>query len=195
MRSPYDWIGRAGLVLAVAGALNWLLVGLFEWNFVSWVLTDSATQVATTGERIAYVIVGVGGVLAIPMLAATFARARRREPGQRQRPVTSEPDDDMAFYLGAPKHRSDPATHERPSGGDTRAPLRAHDSIAQAQSELSIPMRKTEPTITRAEEPVSMPADEADTTRIAVPQQEAYESLRHGRVEESDEDYEERRAA
>ena len=79
MRNPYDWIGRIGLILAIVGALNWLLVGLFEWNLVKWIFTDSATQpVENVAERIVYIIVGVGGALAIPMVAATLSRARGR---------------------------------------------------------------------------------------------------------------------
>jgi uncharacterized membrane protein YuzA (DUF378 family) len=78
MRNPYDLIGRIGLVLAVVGALNWLLVGLFEWNLVKWIFTDSATQtVGSVGERIVYIVIGVGGALAIPMIAATLSRGRR----------------------------------------------------------------------------------------------------------------------
>ncbi len=76
MRNPYDWIGRIGLVLAIIGAVNWLLVGLFEWNLVAWIFADSATQTATTGERVIYIIVGLGGLIAIPMVAATLSRAR-----------------------------------------------------------------------------------------------------------------------
>lgn len=79
MRNPYDVIGRIGVVLAVLGALNWLLVGLFEWNLVRAVFTDSATQnVASLGERITYIVVGIGGVVAIPMIAATLSRGRTR---------------------------------------------------------------------------------------------------------------------
>src|SRR5512141_429696 len=80
MRNPYDAIGRLGLLLAIVGAINWLLVGIFEWNLVKWIFTQSGTQtVDNLGERIVYIVVGVGGVLAIPMLAATLARARGRD--------------------------------------------------------------------------------------------------------------------
>jgi uncharacterized membrane protein YuzA (DUF378 family) len=80
MRSNrYDWLTRTGLALAVFGAVNWLLVGLFEWNFVQWIFTSSATQeVSSVGARLVYVVIGAGGIVAIPMLAATFGRSRRR---------------------------------------------------------------------------------------------------------------------
>jgi len=78
MRNPYDWLGRLGMLLAIIGAINWLLVGLFQYNLVKAIFTSSGTQDASTGERIVYIVVGVGGVLAIPMLAATLGRARGR---------------------------------------------------------------------------------------------------------------------
>lgn len=78
MAKAYDWIGRIGLLLAVIGALNWLLVGLFEWNLVAAIFTDSGTQnVANTAERVVYILVGIGGIIALPMLAATLSRGRR----------------------------------------------------------------------------------------------------------------------
>jgi len=75
MASRYDWIGRLGVLLAVVGALNWGLIGLFEWNLVAAILGDTATVVATTAERVVYVLVGIGGVIAIPMLYGTLTRA------------------------------------------------------------------------------------------------------------------------
>lgn len=88
-RNPYDWVGRVGVLLAVIGAINWLLVGLFQWNLVSAIFTDSGSQTATVGERIIYVIVGVGGLVAIPMLVATLGRMRgaRTDYGYMERRV------------------------------------------------------------------------------------------------------------
>ena len=76
MRSPYDWLGRLGLLLAIIGAINWLLVGLFQWNLVKAIFASSGTQDATGGERAVYIIVGIGGLIAIPMLAASLGRMR-----------------------------------------------------------------------------------------------------------------------
>ena len=50
------------LALVVVGALNWLLVGLFEWNLVSEIFgTGTVTDVI-------YVIVGIAGVMMLPRL-------------------------------------------------------------------------------------------------------------------------------
>ena len=48
------------------GALNWLLVGLFEWNLV--------TEIFGTGTvtDVIYVIVGLAGVMMLPRLFEDF---------------------------------------------------------------------------------------------------------------------------
>ena len=50
------------LALVVVGALNWLLVGLFEWNLV--------TEIFGTGTvtDVIYVIVGFAGLMMLPRL-------------------------------------------------------------------------------------------------------------------------------
>jgi uncharacterized membrane protein YuzA (DUF378 family) len=86
MRSPYDWIGRFGVVLAIVGTLTWSLIGLVEWNLVAALLGDSATVSATLAERIVYVLVGLGGVIAIPMISGSL---RRSESGSNVRSIRS----------------------------------------------------------------------------------------------------------
>ena len=191
MRNPYDAIGRIGLLLAIVGAVNWLLVGIFEWNLVKWVFTQSGTQtVSDLGERIVYIVVGVGGVLAIPMLAATLARARGRDVRADEsydrgragydRDRRELEADDAAYYYGAPKE------------------ARAEQST---RAEQSGPVRKTERVIIRTEEPItdSGVTGSGETPASAKTTTSADESLRYGTVEEADDEYgestEERRAA
>jgi hypothetical protein len=54
------------LALVVVGAVNWLLVGLFEWNLV--------TEIFGTGTvtDVIYVIVGIAGVMMVPRLLEEF---------------------------------------------------------------------------------------------------------------------------
>jgi uncharacterized protein len=200
MRNPYDAIGRIGLLLAIVGAVNWLLVGLFEWNLVAWIFTESGTQtVSTLGERIVYIAVGVGGLLAIPMLAATLARSRSRSVSDegRERSDRYVESDDTAYYLGASKSERESSREERPSRVAEPEPLRAQES--RASGEESTPVRKTERVIIRTEEPISVPQDEASVSSTGSSRSEADESLRYGTVEETDEglaeDQEERRRA
>src|ERR1044072_1679507 len=48
------------LALVVVGALNWLLVGLFEWDLVTEIFGTG------TGTDVIYVIVGLRGSCAVP---------------------------------------------------------------------------------------------------------------------------------
>jgi uncharacterized membrane protein YuzA (DUF378 family) len=162
MRNPYDAIGRLGLLLAIVGAVNWLLVGLFEWNLVQWLFTDSGTQtVSTVGERVVYIVVGVGGVLAIPMLAASLARARSRGVEHAERDSSDQyvETDDTAYYLGAPKNEREKSREPRP--------LRVAES-EPAHAEGETPLRS------------------ADSPRSDID-----ERLRYGTVEETDEGFDE----
>jgi uncharacterized membrane protein YuzA (DUF378 family) len=149
MRNPYDTIGRIGLLLAVVGAANWLLVGLFEWNLVQWIFTDSGTQtVSSLGERVVYIVVGVGGVLAIPMLAATLSRARGRDVRSDESYASGHSrsrlqEDDAAFYMGAPKE----------AHAEDRSEVAASSAEGRT-TEQSGPVRKTERVIVRTEEPI-----------------------------------------
>jgi hypothetical protein len=184
MRNPYDMIGRLGLLLAIAGAVNWLLVGLFEWNFVQWLFTQSGTQtVGSLGERVVYIVVGVGGVLALPMLAATLARSRSRDVSseERDRSTAGLSKDDTDFYSGAPKNERELA----------REPQRVR-RIERVTVEEPMPERSA---ATSAAETSA----EATTSVVGGEPRSPEERLRYGTVEETDEGlaegYDERRRA
>ena len=51
------------LILMIVGALNWLLVGIFNFNLVTWIF--GASSVITV---ILYILVGFGGIWGIVML-------------------------------------------------------------------------------------------------------------------------------
>ena len=51
------------LILMIVGAVNWLLVGVFNFNLVTWIF-GSSSVIAT----ILYVLVGLGGIWGIVML-------------------------------------------------------------------------------------------------------------------------------
>lgn len=50
------------LILMIVGALNWLLVGIFNFNLVTW---NFGTSFMTT---VLYILVGLGGIWGIVML-------------------------------------------------------------------------------------------------------------------------------
>lgn len=51
------------LILTVIGAINWLLVGLFDFNLVNWITGDIAVI-----ARIIYALVGIAGIWMIGFL-------------------------------------------------------------------------------------------------------------------------------
>jgi uncharacterized membrane protein YuzA (DUF378 family) len=60
------------LALVVLGALNWLLIGLFEWNLFAEIFgTGTVTDVI-------YVIVGLAGVMMLPRLLEEFRVSTHR---------------------------------------------------------------------------------------------------------------------
>ena len=58
-------ISFIALILVIVGALNWLLVGLFAFDFVAWIF-----GAASVGARIVYSLVGVAGIWTIFYLLA-----------------------------------------------------------------------------------------------------------------------------
>lgn len=55
---------RLALILVIIGAINWLLVGLFQFDLVAWIFGGQATVLA----RIIYSIVGIAGLWSISLL-------------------------------------------------------------------------------------------------------------------------------
>jgi len=68
------------IALAIIGALNWGLIGFFEWNLVDAIFTRDGSVDATLGERVVYALVGLAG------LATLFALPRLRAV---DRPLTT----------------------------------------------------------------------------------------------------------
>ncbi len=62
---------RLSLILVIIGALNWLLVGLFQFDFVAWIFGGQATVLA----RIIYSIVGIAGLWSISLLFRSREKA------------------------------------------------------------------------------------------------------------------------
>jgi uncharacterized membrane protein YuzA (DUF378 family) len=64
------------LTLVVVGALNWLIVGLFDTNVVTEIFGSG------TASDVVYVIVGIAGIAMLPRLFAEV-----RVAGDRTRPT------------------------------------------------------------------------------------------------------------
>jgi uncharacterized membrane protein YuzA (DUF378 family) len=64
-------------VLAIVGAINWGLVGFFNFNLVDAIFGGGAREVTSAVSRVIYALVGIAGVLAlIPLVRGTRPRHR-----------------------------------------------------------------------------------------------------------------------
>ena len=87
-------IAKIGLLAAVVGAGSWLVVSVWHYNFVADIFGSGTTPSATTGERIIYIVFGVGAVICLPLLAAALgsSRASRRSTAEAERTVQARSD-------------------------------------------------------------------------------------------------------
>ena len=60
-------INKIALILTIAGALNWGLVGLFSFDAVAWIAGGATTMIA----RIIYVAIALAGLWCISLLFHT----------------------------------------------------------------------------------------------------------------------------
>ena len=57
-------LDRTSLIITIIGAINWLLVGLFQFDLVAYVCGGQNT----TLSRIIYTVVGIAGLWCISLL-------------------------------------------------------------------------------------------------------------------------------
>lgn len=62
-------MAKLALTLVIIGALNWLLVGLFEWDLVSAILGGDSHRESSALSRIIYTIVGLCGIYCVRFYA------------------------------------------------------------------------------------------------------------------------------
>ncbi len=77
------YINAVAIILMVAGAVNWGLVGLFDYDLVAAVFGLSFGEVETA-TRIVYVLVGVSGIWGLYLLAEEFLTNRTPTSTQRE---------------------------------------------------------------------------------------------------------------
>ena len=66
---------RTSLVITILGAINWLLVGLFQFDLVAYICGGQAAVVS----RVIYSIVGIAGLWCISLLFRERQSAREGE--------------------------------------------------------------------------------------------------------------------
>jgi uncharacterized membrane protein YuzA (DUF378 family) len=71
------------IVIAIIGALNWGLVGLFNWNLVDAIFGGGAREETSGISRVIYALVGLGGLVALfllPKVRTPHAQVRTQTP-------------------------------------------------------------------------------------------------------------------
>lgn len=76
-------MGQALLTIAIIGAINWGLVGFFNFNLVDAILGGGTREETSTFSRVIYAIVGLAG------LASLVPLFKREHRAGIQRPVTA----------------------------------------------------------------------------------------------------------
>lgn len=69
-------LDRLSLLLIIVGAINWGLVGLFQFDLVAFLFGGQASMIA----RILYTVIGAAGVWSISMLFTSRAQDTNAEP-------------------------------------------------------------------------------------------------------------------
>ena len=68
-------LDRISLVVTIVGAINWLLVGLFQFDLVAYICGGQAAVIS----RVIYTIVGTAGLWCISLLFRERDRVRNPE--------------------------------------------------------------------------------------------------------------------
>ncbi|SEN06646.1 DUF378 domain-containing protein [Lihuaxuella thermophila] len=69
-------MARLALTLVILGALNWLLIGIFQWDFVAAIFGGDVMRESSGLSRVIYAIIGIAGIYAITFLFSDRAVAR-----------------------------------------------------------------------------------------------------------------------
>ncbi|KGK91312.1 membrane protein [Desulfosporosinus sp. HMP52] len=63
-----NWLSKTALILVIIGAINWLLVGVFQWDLVTTLFGGDTLRSSSGLSRIIYTLVGIAGVYSISFL-------------------------------------------------------------------------------------------------------------------------------
>lgn len=63
-----NWLSKIALILVIIGAINWLLVGVFQWDLVTALFGGDTFRTSSGLSRIIYTLVGIAGLYSISFL-------------------------------------------------------------------------------------------------------------------------------
>jgi uncharacterized membrane protein YuzA (DUF378 family) len=77
---------KALLAILIIGAINWGLIGFFNWNLVDAILGGGAREETSAASRVVYALVGLSGLFALARMLV-----KHPEPKDRQRFAPGRP--------------------------------------------------------------------------------------------------------
>ena len=63
-----NWLSKTALILVIIGAINWLLVGVFQWDLVTALFGGDTLRSSSGLSRVIYTLVGIAGLYSISFL-------------------------------------------------------------------------------------------------------------------------------
>ena len=79
-------LDRISLVVTIVGAINWLLVGLLQFDLVAYICGGQAAVIS----RVIYTIVGIAGLWCISLLFRERDRVRLQPENDSMEPIYVE---------------------------------------------------------------------------------------------------------
>jgi uncharacterized membrane protein YuzA (DUF378 family) len=73
---------KVATLLAIVGALNWGLIGLFNWNLVDAIFGGDPREMTSIASRVVYALVGLAGLIALFSLPRITSAEHRPTPSQ-----------------------------------------------------------------------------------------------------------------
>jgi uncharacterized membrane protein YuzA (DUF378 family) len=68
-----NWLSKTALILVIIGAINWLLVGVFQWDLVTAIFGGDTFRASSGLSRLIYALVGLAGLYSISFLFSDTA--------------------------------------------------------------------------------------------------------------------------
>jgi uncharacterized membrane protein YuzA (DUF378 family) len=85
-RNGMSALVKAVITIASIGALNWGLIGFFNWNLVDAIFGGGAQEMTSVASRVVYALVGVAGLMSLYGLTRIRAvDSPRLEPAPHSR--------------------------------------------------------------------------------------------------------------
>lgn len=75
-----NWLSRTALILLIIGAINWLLVGIFQWDLVTAIFGGDTFRASSGLSRLIYALVGFAGIYSLTFLFTDNALKTENKP-------------------------------------------------------------------------------------------------------------------